>query len=60
MNVEYQKNQNTKQHAARLIRHLLLAWLTAAAAQWLLLPGQVKSLEACRAWLPCRFRGCSL
>ena len=57
MNVEYQKNQNTKQHAARLIRHLLLAWLTAAAAQWLLLPGQQKSLEGLQSLASMSFPG---
>ena len=57
MNVEYQKKQNTKQHAARLIRHLLLAWLTAAAAQWLLLPGQLKSLEGLQSLASMSFPG---
>ncbi len=44
MKIEYQKIQKNENKAASLIRHLLLAWLTAATAEYLLLPAQVKTL----------------
>lgn len=45
MKVEYQKLHTTHSRAASLIRHLLLAWLTAAAAELLLLPAQLKTMN---------------
>lgn len=45
MKVEYQKSENTGHRAASLLRHLLLAWLIAAAAEFLLLDGQLRNLS---------------
>ena len=48
MKIEYQKKQNTKQNSAGtagLIRNLLLAWLTAATAEFLLIPAQLRSMN---------------
>ena len=45
MNVQYQKFRNKEAVAPSLIRHLLLAWLTAAAAELLLLPAQLRSMD---------------
>ena len=49
MKVEYQKVQNRRYEAALLIRHLLLAWLTAAAVEFLLLPDAVKTMNGLKA-----------
>ena len=45
MKIQYKKNENTRKTAAPLIRHLLLAWLTAAAAELLLLPAELKTMN---------------
>lgn len=45
MKVEYQKFQNAQRKSASLIRHLLLSWLTAAAAEFLLLSAQLKNFS---------------
>lgn len=45
MKVEYQKIQKKESGAAILIRHLLLAWLTAAAGEFLLLSANLKTLN---------------
>ena len=45
MKAQHQKLQNKATIAPALIRHLLLAWLTAATAELLLLPAQLKSMN---------------
>lgn len=45
MKVQYQKFHITQNWVASLIRHLLLAWLTAAAGELLLLPAEMRSLK---------------
>lgn len=49
MKAKYQKAQNKNTAAAALIRHLLLAWLTAAAGEFLLLPTGVKTMNGLQA-----------
>ena len=45
MKIQYKKHENKKKTAAPLIRHLLLAWLTAAAVEMLLLPAQLRTMN---------------
>ena len=45
----YQKTEQKTPTAAGLIRHLVLAWLTAAAGEFLLLPESVKTMNGLQA-----------
>ena len=49
MKIEYQKIQNRKPVAPALIRRLLLAWLIAAAVEFLLLPGGAGTMNGLQA-----------
>lgn len=44
MKVESSNHHKVHTIAASLIRHLLIAWLTAALVEWLLLPAELKTL----------------
>ena len=48
MKISYQKYQNINANAAALIRHLLLAWLSAATIEMLLLPQELKTMRDLR------------
>lgn len=49
MKVEHDHYQKLHKAAASLIRHLLIAWLIAAAVQWLLLPAGLKTMNGLKA-----------
>lgn len=49
MKAKYLKTPIRENGAASLIRHLLLAWLTAAAGEFLLLPGSVWTMHGLQA-----------
>ena len=49
MSAKYLKTSTDKNTVASLIRHLLLAWLTAAAGEFLLLPAQAKTMYGLQA-----------
>ena len=49
MKALHQKNEYKKQIAPALLRRLLLAWLTAAAGEFLLLPAGVRTMNGLQA-----------